>query len=74
MMVLIVSVVEVVNMQVSDWDEFSGWFSVFEFVMLMLCVFGYVNCIYFKEGVLVKVGDVLFEIDFVFFEVEVVRL
>lgn len=69
-----VSVAEVVNMQVSDWDEFSGRLSAPESVTLMPRVSGYVNRIHFKEGALVKAGDVLLEIDPAPFEVEVARL
>ncbi|TPV53918.1 efflux RND transporter periplasmic adaptor subunit [Aestuariibacter sp. GS-14] len=69
-----VSVAEVVNMQVSDWDEFSGRLSAPESVTLMPRVSGYVNHIHFKEGALVKEGDVLLDIDPTPFEVDVARL
>ncbi|MFS1702224.1 efflux RND transporter periplasmic adaptor subunit [Alteromonas sp. AMM-1] len=69
-----VSVAEVVNMQVSDWDEFSGRLSAPESVTLMPRVSGYVNHIHFKEGALVKQGEVLLEIDPTPFEVDVARL
>lgn len=49
--------------QVSDYAEFTGRISAVEAVEVRARVWGYLQKVNFKEGTLVKKGDVLFEID-----------
>ncbi|NVK56792.1 MAG: efflux RND transporter periplasmic adaptor subunit [Alteromonadaceae bacterium] len=69
-----VSVAEVVSLQLSEWDEYSGRLVAPETVMLKPRVSGYVKSVKFTEGALVEKGEVLVEIDPAPFEVEVARL
>jgi len=58
-----VSVAAVVEKRVKDWDEFTGRFQAVETVEIRPRVSGYIDKIAFKEGGLVKQGDLLFVID-----------
>ena len=58
-----VSVAAVVEKRVKDWDEFTGRFQAVETVEIRPRVSGYIDKIAFKEGSLVKQGDLLFVID-----------
>jgi RND family efflux transporter MFP subunit len=58
-----VSVAAVVEKRVKDWDEFTGRFQAVETVEIRPRVSGYIDKIAFKEGGLVKQGDLLFIID-----------
>jgi RND family efflux transporter MFP subunit len=58
-----VSVAAVVEKRVKDWDEFTGRFQAVETVEIRPRVSGYIDKIGFKEGSLVKQGDLLFVID-----------
>jgi RND family efflux transporter MFP subunit len=58
-----VSVAAVVEKRVKDWDEFTGRFQAVETVEIRPRVSGYIDKIAFKEGSLVKQGDLLFIID-----------
>jgi RND family efflux transporter MFP subunit len=48
---------------VKDWDEFTGRFQAVETVEIRPRVSGYIDRVAFKEGGLVKSGDLLFVID-----------
>ncbi len=48
---------------VTEWEEFSGRFKAVDRVEIRARVGGYLNEVMFKEGELVKKGDVLFRID-----------
>jgi len=58
-----VSVAEVLQKKVKDWDEFTGRFQAVETVEIRPRVSGYIDKVAFKEGGLVKSGDLLFVID-----------
>jgi RND family efflux transporter MFP subunit len=58
-----VSVAAVVEKRVKDWDEFTGRFQAVETVEIRPRVSGYIDKVAFKEGGLVKQGDLLFIID-----------
>ena len=49
--------------QISDWDDFVGQFKAVQTVDVMPRVSGYLVAAGFKEGDLVKAGDLLFQID-----------
>ncbi|WP_061782772.1 efflux RND transporter periplasmic adaptor subunit [Shewanella putrefaciens] len=69
-----VDVAQVLHERVTEWDEFTGRLQAPESVTLIPRVSGYIESVNFKEGALVKKGDVLFRIDPSVFEVEVARL
>src|SRR5271155_974713 len=58
-----VSVATVLEKRVKDWDEFTGRFQAVETVEIRPRVSGYIDKVAFKEGALVKQGDLLFIID-----------
>src|SRR6202522_1137200 len=58
-----VSVAAVLEKKVKDWDEFTGRFQAVETVEIRPRVSGYIDRVAFKEGGLVKSGDLLFIID-----------
>jgi multidrug efflux system membrane fusion protein len=47
----------------TDWDEFTGRFDAVEQVQVRARVTGFVTKVSFTDGAIVKVGDVLYEID-----------
>ncbi|KTD43394.1 efflux RND transporter periplasmic adaptor subunit [Legionella quateirensis] len=49
--------------KIVEWDEYTGRFQAIEEVDIRSRVTGYLNLINFKDGQIVKKGDVLFEID-----------
>jgi RND family efflux transporter MFP subunit len=53
----------VLQKKVKDWDEFTGRFQAVETVEIRPRVSGYIDKVAFKEGALVKSGDLLFVID-----------
>lgn len=69
-----VDVAQVLHERVTEWDEFTGRLQAPESVTLVPRVSGYIESVNFKEGALVKKGEVLFRIDPSVFEVEVARL
>lgn len=69
-----VSVAEVIEQPVNDWDEFTGRLEAPESVEVRPRVSGYIDRVAFNEGRLVKKGDLLFQIDPRPFEAEVKRL
>ncbi len=48
---------------VTDWDEFSGRFDAVEQVQVRNRVTGFVRSVEFKDGAIVKAGDLLYVID-----------
>src|SRR6202453_3274791 len=58
-----VSVATVLEKRVEGWDEFTGRFQAVETVEIRPRVSGYIDRVAFKEGALVKSGDLLFIID-----------
>ena len=48
---------------ITEWDEYTGRFIAVETVEIRARVSGFINSIYFKDGQLVKQGDLLFVID-----------
>jgi RND family efflux transporter MFP subunit len=58
-----VSVAQVLERKVKDWDEFTGRFQAVESVEIRPRVSGYIDQVAFKEGGPVKRGDLLFVID-----------
>ncbi|WEJ70497.1 multidrug efflux RND transporter periplasmic adaptor subunit MexE [Pseudomonas sp. PSE14] len=69
-----VSVAEVIEQSINEWDEFTGRLEAPESVELRPRVSGYIDRVAFREGALVKKGDLLFQIDPRPFEAEVHRL
>ena len=68
-----VSVAEVLQKDVSLWDEFSGRLEAVQRVDVRPRVAGALQSVHFKEGALVKAGDLLFTVDPAPFAVEVDR-
>ena len=58
-----VTVSKPVQREVRDWDEFTGHLQAPEMANIQARVSGFIDKAAFKEGALVKKGDVLFEID-----------
>lgn len=69
-----VDVAEVVHELFAEWDEFTGRLEAPETVRLIPRVSGYIQNVAFKEGSLVKQGDLLFQIDAAPMIAEVERL
>lgn len=69
-----VSVAEVIEQPINEWDEFTGRLEAPESVEVRPRVSGYIDRVAFHEGSLVKKGDLLFQIDPRPFEAEVKRL
>ncbi|HJV71645.1 efflux RND transporter periplasmic adaptor subunit [Ideonella sp.] len=68
-----VSVAAVVQSSVSTWDEFSGRLEAVERVDIRSRVAGAVQAVHFREGALVRQGDLLLTIDPAPYEAEVAR-
>ena len=49
--------------EVVEWDEYTGQFSAVDFVEMRPRVSGYIESVHFKDGQLVKAGDLLYIID-----------
>src|SRR5438105_6372103 len=69
-----VSVAEVVCKQIGDSDEFTGRLEAVNAVEVRPRVSGYLQSVHFKEGAIVRQGDLLFQIDPRPFQAEVDRL
>jgi multidrug efflux system membrane fusion protein len=69
-----VSVANVIERDVTEWDEFTGRLQAVDSVEVRPRVSGYVSAVHFIEGALVRKGDVLFQIDPRPFQTEVDRL
>ncbi|MGH6689653.1 MAG: efflux RND transporter periplasmic adaptor subunit, partial [Gammaproteobacteria bacterium] len=69
-----VTVAEVLDREVTEWDEFTGRLEAVESVEVRPRVSGYVDAVRFTEGAIVRRGELLFQIDPRPFEAEVDRL
>lgn len=69
-----VSVAQVVSQDVAAWNEFSGRLEAVERVDVRARVSGAVQQVHFREGSLVKAGDLLVSIDPAPYQAEVSRL
>lgn len=69
-----VSIAEVIEQPINEWDEFTGRLEAPESVEVRPRVSGYIDRVAFDEGSLVNKGDLLFQIDPRPFEAEVKRL
>ncbi|MFG6485268.1 efflux RND transporter periplasmic adaptor subunit [Roseateles sp. BYS78W] len=69
-----VSVAQVVSQDVSAWNEFSGRLEAVDRVDVRARVSGAVQAVHFREGSLVKAGDLLVTIDPAPYQAEVQRL
>jgi multidrug efflux system membrane fusion protein len=69
-----VSVAEVIEQPINEWDEFTGRLEAPESVDVRPRVSGFIDRVAFDEGSLVKKGDLLFQIDPRPFQAEVKRL
>jgi len=69
-----VSVADVVCKQIGDSDEFTGRLEAVHAVEVRPRVSGYLQNVHFKEGEIVREGDLLFQIDARPFQAEVDRL
>ena len=58
-----VDVAEVVSKQIIDWQQYSGRLEAVDRVEIRPLVSGTMTAVHFKDGALVKKGDVLFTID-----------
>ncbi len=65
---------QVIDREVTEWDEFTGRLEAVDTVSVRPRVSGYVSAVQFTEGALVKQGDLLFQIDPRPFQAEVDRL
>ena len=69
-----VSVAQVIEQRVTEWDELTGRLEAPESVEIRPRVSGFIDKVAFDEGALVKKGDLLFQIDPRPFEAQVKRL
>src|ERR1700738_916153 len=69
-----VSVAQVICKQIGDRDEFTGRLEAVNAVEVRPRVSGYLQSVHFKEGAIVRQGDLLFQIDPRPFQAEVYRL
>ena len=58
-----VTVAEPVKRTVTDWDEFTGRFEAVQEVAVRARVGGFVTSVEFRDGSIVKSGDLLYVID-----------
>ena len=68
-----VSVAEVICKQIGDSDEFTGRLEAVNAVEVRPRVSGYLQSVHFKEGAIVRQGELLFQIDPRPFQAEVDR-
>lgn len=66
-----VSVSEPLAKRITQWDEYSGRFEAVETVEVRPRVTGFIEKIHFKDGQLVKAGDLLFTLEQRSFEISV---
>ena len=59
----LVTVAQPVKRTVTDWDEFTGRFEAIQEVQVRARVGGFVNSVDFKDGAIVRAGDLLYIID-----------
>jgi multidrug efflux system membrane fusion protein len=69
-----VTVAQVIARDVTEWDEFTGRLEAVNTVEVRPRVSGYISAARFKEGGIVRRGDLLFQIDARPFQAEVDRL
>ena len=69
-----VSTAQVIEKEISEWDEFTGRLEAVKNVELRPRVSGYIESVEFIEGALVQKGQLLFKIDAKPFQSEVRRL
>ena len=69
-----VTVADVLEQEVTDWDEFTGRLQAVDSVDVRPRVAGLVSAVRFSEGAIVRKGDLLFQIDPRPFQAEVDRL
>src|SRR5205823_12488447 len=58
-----VTVAQPTKRTVTDWDEFTGRFEAMEEVQVRARVGGFVNSVEFRDGAIVRAGDLLYVID-----------
>jgi multidrug efflux system membrane fusion protein len=58
-----VTVARPLQKTITEWDEYTGRFTALETVEVRARVSGFIDSIHFKEGQIVKQGDLLFVID-----------
>jgi RND family efflux transporter MFP subunit len=58
-----VSVSQPLSREITEWDEFTGQFEAVDMVEVRARVSGYLTEVKFRDGEVVKRGDVLFQID-----------
>ena len=58
-----VTVSQPIKRTVTDWDEFTGRFEAIQEVQVRARVGGFVNSVEFKDGAIVRAGDLLYIID-----------
>src|SRR5439155_26719792 len=58
-----VTVASPLQKTITEWDEYTGRFEAVERVEVRARVSGFIDSIHFKEGQIVKQGDLLFVID-----------
>ncbi|WP_249128077.1 efflux RND transporter periplasmic adaptor subunit [Bradyrhizobium lablabi] len=58
-----VTVAQPTKRTVTDWDEFTGRFEAMEEVQVRARVGGFVNSVEFRDGAIVRAGDLLYTID-----------
>jgi RND family efflux transporter MFP subunit len=58
-----VTIAQPVKRTVTDWDEFTGRFDAVEEVQVRARVGGFVTSVEFRDGAMVKAGDLLYVID-----------
>jgi RND family efflux transporter MFP subunit len=69
-----VAVANVIERDVTEWDEFTGRLQAVDSVEVRPRVSGYVSAVRFSEGAMVSRGDLLFQIDARPFQADVDRL
>ncbi|MGE0814723.1 MAG: efflux RND transporter periplasmic adaptor subunit [Vicinamibacterales bacterium] len=69
-----VGVADVIERDVTEWDEFTGRLEAVDSVEVRPRVSGYVSAVRFSEGAIVRKGDLLFQIDPRPFQAEVDQL
>ena len=58
-----VTVAAPLQREIVEWDEYTGQFSAVDYVEMRPRVSGYIKSVHFKDGQLVKAGDLLYIID-----------
>ncbi|MEQ8192854.1 MAG: efflux RND transporter periplasmic adaptor subunit [Rhodospirillales bacterium] len=58
-----VTIAQPVMREITEWDDYTGRFGAIDFVEVRARVSGYLDKIHFKDGQMVKKGDLLFTID-----------